>query len=146
MAIDDVALRATVVFTDPGVFDNHIAFWEWGDGSSSPGTFYEVDENTWLIEGFHTYTEPDVYIALVTITRDADDPPAQVEGSSQPVVVFDPEGGFVTGGGWIDSPERAYVAEPSLTGKATFGFVSKYKKGADTPTGNTVFQCRAISA
>ena len=55
------------------------------------------------------------------------------------LVVYDSEGGFVTGGGWIDSPPGAYAPAPSLTGKATFGFVSKYKKGADTPTGNTEF-------
>ncbi len=54
--------------------------------------------------------------------------------------VYDPEGGFVTGGGWIDSPEGACVAEPTLTGRANFGFVSKYKKGATTPTGQTEFQ------
>ena len=47
------------------------------------------------------------------------------------------------GGGWIDSPLGAYVPDPSLTGKATFGFVSKYKKGKNTPDGNTEFQFRA---
>ena len=41
-------------------------------------------------------------------------------------VVYDPSAGFVTGGGWIDSPEGAYIPDPSLTGKANFGFVSKY--------------------
>ena len=56
------------------------------------------------------------------------------------LVVFDPDGDFITGGGWIDSPEGAYTLEPSLTGKANFGFVSKYKKGANTPTGVTQFQ------
>jgi parallel beta-helix repeat protein len=55
------------------------------------------------------------------------------------LVVYDSEGGFVTGGGWIDSPEGAYVPDPLLTGKATFGFVSKYKKGAQTPEGQTEF-------
>jgi hypothetical protein len=54
-------------------------------------------------------------------------------------VVYDPSAGFVTGGGWIISPEGAYMAGPSLTGKATFGFVSKYKKGASVPTGTTAF-------
>jgi len=49
-------------------------------------------------------------------------------------------GGFVTGGGWINSQAGAYMAEPELTGKANFGFVSKYKKGANKPTGNTEFQ------
>jgi hypothetical protein len=55
------------------------------------------------------------------------------------------EGGFVTGGGWIDSPEGAYKPDDTLAGKANFGFVSKYKKGADTPTGNTEFQFHAAS-
>lgn len=56
------------------------------------------------------------------------------------LAVYDPDGGFLTGGGWINSPEGAYTADPSLTGKANFGFVSKYKKGASTPTGQTEFQ------
>jgi len=34
----------------------------------------------------------------------------------------------------------AYLADPTLGGKATFGFVSKYKKGASIPDGNTEFQ------
>jgi hypothetical protein len=59
------------------------------------------------------------------------------------VVVYDPNGGFVTGGGWINSPLGAYRADPTLAGKATFGFVSKYQKGATVPTGNTEFQFHA---
>jgi hypothetical protein len=55
-------------------------------------------------------------------------------------VVYDPSAGFVTGGGWIDSPAGAYAADPTLTGKATFGFVAKYQKGANLPSGNTEFQ------
>ncbi|MBA7593746.1 hypothetical protein ES703_00678 [subsurface metagenome] len=54
--------------------------------------------------------------------------------------VYDPEGGFVTGGGWIESPEGAYAPNPTLTGRANFGFISKYKKGATEPTGQTEFQ------
>jgi hypothetical protein len=56
------------------------------------------------------------------------------------LAVYDPSAGFVTGGGWIMSPAGAYVANPALTGKANFGFVSKYQKGANVPTGNTEFQ------
>ncbi|MDX1418036.1 MAG: DUF642 domain-containing protein [Candidatus Promineifilaceae bacterium] len=63
------------------------------------------------------------------------------------VVVYDPSGGFVTGGGWIDSPSGAYTPDnpddEDVTGKASFGFVSKYKKGASVPTGNTEFQFKA---
>ena len=61
----------------------------------------------------------------------------------QYVVVYNPEDGFVTGGGWIDSPAGSYVPDPSLSGKANFGFVSKYMKGADVPAGNTEFQFKA---
>ena len=67
------------------------------------------------------------------------------ESVLQFLVVYDPDGGFVTGGGWIDSPGGAYAPDPSLTGRASFGFVSKYKKGADTPTGNTEFQFHAAN-
>jgi nitrogen fixation protein FixH len=59
------------------------------------------------------------------------------------VAVYDPTAGFVTGGGWIMSPTGAYAADLTLTGKATFGFVSKYLKGASLPTGNTEFQFHA---
>jgi hypothetical protein len=59
------------------------------------------------------------------------------------IVIYDPDGGFVTGGGWIMSPAGAYAADPMLTGKANFGFVSKYKKGASVPTGQTEFQFKA---
>jgi len=64
------------------------------------------------------------------------------------VPVYDPNGGFVTGGGWINSPAKAIVN--TLGGKlkvaedkANFGFVSKYEKGKTVPTGNTEFQFKA---
>ncbi len=34
----------------------------------------------------------------------------------------------------------AYTPDPTLTGKAIFGFVSRYQKGATVPTGRTEFQ------
>jgi hypothetical protein len=61
------------------------------------------------------------------------------------VVVYDPTGGFVTGGGWITSPVNAYLPDPALTGRANFGFVSKYQRGATVPTGQTEFQFQAGS-
>jgi xanthine dehydrogenase molybdopterin-binding subunit B len=73
----------------------------------------------------------------------ADDKGDSGESVSQYVIVVDLDGGFVTGGGWIDSPEGAYEDDLSLMGKANFGFVSKYKKGASTPTAETQFQISA---
>ena len=53
--------------------------------------------------------------------------------------------------GWNDIPadhlRNVFMVEYEdcqlVTGKATFGFVSKYKKGAQAPTGNTEFQFHA---
>ncbi|MGN6248634.1 MAG: T9SS type A sorting domain-containing protein [Ginsengibacter sp.] len=59
------------------------------------------------------------------------------------LTVYDPNAGFVTGGGWINSPAGAYDADPTLTGKANFGFNAQYKKGNNTPDGNTEFQFQA---
>jgi len=56
------------------------------------------------------------------------------------VVIVDPSAGFVTGGGWFESPSGAYRADTDAQGKANFGFVSKYKKGQSVPSGNTLFQ------
>ncbi len=38
------------------------------------------------------------------------------------------------------TPAGAYTADPSVTGTANFGFVSKHQKGATTPSGQTQFQ------
>jgi len=43
--------------------------------------------------------------------------------------VYDPDAGFVTGGGWFQTP----------SGKANFGFVAKYQNNSQVPTGNFEF-------
>jgi hypothetical protein len=88
-----------------------------------------------------------LYTVEVTVTDD--DLGSDVKTfptGGQLIVIYDPSAGFVTGGGWIDSPSGAcrYAAcTVATTGKATFGFVSKYLKGATVPTGNTEFQFHA---
>ena len=60
------------------------------------------------------------------------------------LAVYDPEEGrFVTGGGWVDSSAGAYPADPDATGRANFGFVSRYHDGAPTPDGQTQLRFRA---
>ncbi|SFO44149.1 Por secretion system C-terminal sorting domain-containing protein, partial [Algoriphagus ornithinivorans] len=59
------------------------------------------------------------------------------------IPVYDPNDSFVTGGGWINSPEGAMPDNPTAVGKANFGFVSKYKKGSNQVDGNTEFQFNA---
>eukprot|EP00581_Thalassiosira_minuscula_P003869 CAMPEP_0183746042 /NCGR_PEP_ID=MMETSP0737-20130205/66549_1 /TAXON_ID=385413 /ORGANISM="Thalassiosira miniscula, Strain CCMP1093" /LENGTH=381 /DNA_ID=CAMNT_0025981721 /DNA_START=1171 /DNA_END=2316 /DNA_ORIENTATION=- len=48
--------------------------------------------------------------------------------------------GFITGGGFIISPEGAYASDTTLTGKANFGFVAKGHEGSSNPRGNILFK------
>ena len=94
------------------------------------------------VTGNHFYINPGVYQVFLTLTNLCGE---NITESHQYVVIYDPSGGFVTGGGWINSPLGAYIADPNLTGTANFGFVSKYKRGRSTPDGNTEFQFQAAS-
>jgi hypothetical protein len=123
-------------FVDPWPPGTHTALWDWGDGTTSKGVVSEAD-GSGTIAGSHSYDIPGIYTLALTVI---DQYSASHSAESEYLVVYEPEGGFVTGGGWIDSPPGAYAPAPSLSGKANFGFVSKYKKGADVPTGETEFQ------
>ncbi|MFH1100957.1 MAG: PKD domain-containing protein [Methanobacteriota archaeon] len=131
----NVSIMLNGVFTDLGCLDTHIATIIWDDNQTSvinvPFGVYHVTHN-------HTYSEAGVYTITFIVTDD--DGGADSQTIETYVVVYDPDSGFVTGGGWITSPEGAYPADPTLTGRANFGFVSKYKKGQSIPTGNTEFQ------
>ena len=132
----DTVINVSGNFTDPGFLDTHTAEWHWGDSTTSPGTISEVN-GSGNVTGSHAYTEPGVYTVSLNVT---DDDGGWDTTVFEYVVVYDPSAGFVTGGGWISSPEGAYMPDPALVGKATFGFVSRYKKGAKIPTGETEFQ------
>jgi len=145
VSLDPVAVGTTVTasaaYSDPDGGDAHAAEWDWGDGSTSAGT---VMQSSNAVSGSHTYTEAGVYTVAVTVTDpDGDTVPNTDMATHRFVVVFDPDAGFVTGGGWIDSPAGAYAADPDLTGKANFGFVSRYSHGASVPEGSTEFQFKS---
>jgi hypothetical protein len=126
----------TANFSDPGTADTHTCTFLWDDGSSSSGAISETN-GSGSCTGNHVYLVAGVNTVQVTVT---DDDSGSATAIFEFVVIFDPSAGFVTGGGWIMSPQGAYAPAPALTGKATFGFISKYQKGATVPTGNTEFQ------
>jgi hypothetical protein len=130
----NTTVNASADFTDSDPLNTHTAVWDWGDNSTSPGV---VDEIAGSVSRSHTYTTAGVYTITLTVTNQGG---CSGQSIFQFVVVYDPNAGFVTGGGWINSPAGAYAPNPALTGKATFGFVSKYQKGATVPTGQTEFQ------
>ena len=86
--------------------------------------------------GFVTTTTTPLPVELYLVTATA----GSCASATAYLPVYDPNGSFITGGGWINSPVGAYTANVSLTGKANFGFNAKYKKGNNQVDGNTEFQ------
>jgi len=116
-----------------------VPVYNWDDGSlaengSPTGVApYEYTQN-------QTFTQAGVYTVTATASKNG------FSGSdSVMIVVYDPSAGFVTGGGSIASPAGAYRADLTLSGNATFGFVSRYKKGANVPDGQTEFKFHVAS-
>jgi len=132
-------INASASFTDPGILDTHTGAWDWGDASSAGDISESGGSGT--ASDSHSYSAPGVYTLRLVVTDK--DGALSNEAVYEFVVVYDPEGGFVTGGGWFTSPPGAYYPDPGLSGKAHFGFVSKYKKGATIPTGQSEFQFKA---
>ncbi len=131
----NTSINASASFTDPGTPDIHTAIWDWGDGTTN-GTVTESN-GSGSVSDSHGYTAAGVYTVKLTVTDDDND---FGESVFQYVVVYDPAAGYVTGAGTITSPPGAYTLNPLLTGKAVFGFVSRYQNGASVPTGNTQFR------
>jgi sugar lactone lactonase YvrE len=137
--VDPVAMGTEISvsgeFVDPNWLDEHSLTVEWGDGTSDT-----VTPATSPFTIGHTYTEPGVYRIEARV---ADDEGGTDTAEYAFAVVYDPLGGFATGAGTIESPVGAYAPDSALTGTASFGFVSKYKKGATTPSGTTEFEFAA---
>jgi hypothetical protein len=160
-SVSNIALSASVVPVNTSVSITATADDSSSGGSYISGAEYSVDGGSWTpmsaADGsFDSPTEgvtatnaintpnPGVYPydVCVRATDAAGNRSDETTCSSQQLVVYSPSGGFVTGGGWISSPTRACLDTSvcqDVTGKATFGFVSKYLKGASVPTGNTEF-------
>jgi hypothetical protein len=152
---DDIDIIVVFTITNYPT-DLGFATFFWGDGDTStcppddpPACWFDVgaasaDQVTssstfteGLVKGRHAYSEPGVYRAQLTVLDNF----GQFDTSTYEfVVVYDPSGGHVTGGGWINSPAGAYKPDPDLAGQASFSFVSKYQTGATRPTGETGFQ------
>jgi len=134
----NTAVTFTGSFSDPDG-GTHTAQWTFDGGSPVPGI---VNESLGTVSASHVFTSAGVYMVNLVVTDECggSSTATQVGGFDAMVVIYDPSAGFVTGGGWINSPAGAYATDPGLVGKANFGFESKYAKGATIPTGDTEFQ------
>ena len=133
-------LATYATFTDPGTADTHTAVWDWGDGTTSTGDVTETN-GSGSVATSHVYQTPGIYrIELKVTDDDGDWDTAEIKYQ----IVYDPETGFITGGGWIWNPDNAcpQLCDSGKT-KVNFGFVARYKRGADVPTGQTEFQFKS---
>lgn len=108
----------------------------WLPMAASDGGFDETSEAVTADLTASVFDDPGVYLICVLGIDAADNIGTEV---CTTFAVYDPSAGFVTGGGWIYSAAGSYAPDPSLEGQASFGFVSRYKKGASAPDGNTQF-------
>jgi hypothetical protein len=138
--------KVMATWTDPGVNDTHTCTYSIKDEVSSTVV------STGIACGLPmNVTSAGLYSVALTVTDDdlGSDMETFPTGGAL-IVIYDPSAGFVTGGGWINSPAGACqfaACQYSTIGKATFGFVSKYvTQGKDRMpelTGNTEFQFHA---
>jgi hypothetical protein len=109
-------------FTDAGILDTHTAHWSF-DASGTPGAVTESN-GAGVVSGSFTFTVAGVYSVALAVTDNAGGTgtATTVGGSPALVVVFDPNVGKVTGGGWV----------PAGSAKTTFNVNAKYNHGALT--------------
>jgi hypothetical protein len=113
---DPVTLTAP--FHDPGSNDTQTCVVDWDDGGEKdtyPATASGCDRT-------HTYPHAGMYTIRLTVTDDD----TGADNSVTLVVVYDPDGGFATGGGFLDSPAGALTSRPDATGKLHVRLNPKY--------------------
>ncbi len=127
-----------VSITDPGANDTLTCTFDWDN--ADPDTVVAA------LAGACNTIKSFLSAGVLTVNVTGTDDDSGSGSDSVIIVVVDPDAGFVTGGGTIDSPAGALAANPSLTGKSNFGFVSKYKKDGSAvspPSGQIEFQFHA---
>jgi flagellar hook capping protein FlgD/HYR domain-containing protein len=120
----------------------HTATWLF-DNITTAGSVVEPSGfKNGTVNGTYTFTTPGVFKVTMNITDNQGSTSwVNTQGDMEAIVViYDPSAGYTVGGGWIASPAGAYPANPSLTGKVSFGFTSKYFKNATNPKGETQFE------
>lgn len=62
-------LTFQATFTDAGTLDSHMAEWNWGDGSMTPGNL-ESGMGAGSVRGTHCYATPGIYTVTLTVIDD----------------------------------------------------------------------------
>jgi uncharacterized repeat protein (TIGR01451 family) len=134
----NTAITFTGTFWDvPG--RTHKAVWQFDDLTTGATITEPAGSKNGTAKGTYTFKDPGVYKVTLKVTDDTGftswvDTQDDVESI---VVVYDPASGYTIGGGWIYSPLGALVSDPTMLGKMSFGYNSKFFKGATNPKGES---------
>ena len=134
-AIND-PVSISISATDLVDFEETVTI-DWGDGSPA----YVIDmssESVSMLSAEHYYTTQDAF--QISVVVDYEDQFTQISNLDF-IVVSDTSAGFVSGGGWFNSPPGAYTpgdsSDEDVIDEVHFSFVSKYQKGQLVPGGST---------
>ena len=129
-----VSLVVNGTFTDPGSLDTHTASIDCGVGVA-----VQSDAPDGSAKGSCTFESAGMYSVQLTVSDD--DGGSDTKRATGKVVVVDPNAGWITGGGWINTPADAYSAAPSVAGKLAFNVLARYE--GETPVGSVDFKLSA---
>lgn len=123
------ATNLTVLFSDDNANTVRI---NWGDLLEEDFT-----NSINVVNAVHTYSSPGVYTITVTIV----DPCGETDiNEFKYVVIYEPDGNWVTCEGWYRSPQCAFKSSEGISGKAQLSFFAKYRKGSTIPKGQVYFR------
>ena len=136
--VDPTALGGAAIitakFTDAGSKDAHTCTFKWYD-STPDAVVTAAGTGNGSCSANHTYQLSNVYPVEVTVT---DDDTGSAKSYFQYVVVYDATNGFVTGGGWINSPSGCVRRQRGVGRQGKFRLrveVSEGRKRADRQHG-----------
>ena len=140
---DAASLR--VAYSDRGTTDTHVTSINWGDGTTT--TELAADGIT---SASYTYAASGTYTIIVTVS---DDDGASSEVVFSGIQVAGPSGGSdddsnppastkgsIIGGGRIESPPGAHVAQPTQMGWGAFSVVARVTGNGRLPDGSFTFE------
>jgi hypothetical protein len=111
--------------------------WTWGDGTSAEA-YHTPGDN--FVTGQHTYSSVGIYTVGLDFGNTCLKPTS--ENYAQKLAIYDPNAGFVTGGGWF-TPANLPEAIPGKAVKVQFDFDIKYQQQGEEaiiPAGSTSFK------
>ncbi|MCA1733775.1 MAG: hypothetical protein LC732_09250, partial [Acidobacteria bacterium] len=125
-------LAFTATFTDPDTASGHAATWEWGDGTTSAGTIvFDAARGVFTVTGSHAYAGAGLYTVRLVVS----DGSGEANGAAGPVIVYDPDGGWITGAATLASPAGALRGNASPA-SARVSLTAKYDKQSGALKGN----------